>query len=102
MPKTKSILQLWPLPCIFDLFEVKNGPSMGSNSHPYIFGISGTRRMGKHTELISKLTFDFFVHPCDGGEGRWWWGDGGGDGGNRNPTCPPSLSQGEGVDFIQN
>ena len=31
--------------------------------HLYVFGISGTRRMGKHTEIISKSTFDFFQPP---------------------------------------
>ena len=37
--------------------------------HLYVFGISGTRRMGKHTEIISKLTFDFFEPPVWVGRG---------------------------------
>ena len=38
-------------------------------AHPYIFGINGTRRMGKHVDLNSKLTFDLFAPPSKQSKG---------------------------------
>ena len=69
MAKTKLILQLWPFPMYFWLFWGEKWPLNGKHfpwvprAHPYIFGISRTRRMGKQTELIVKMIFDFFEPP---------------------------------------
>ena len=56
-------------PCIFNMIWPEKRPLLGghfpleSRAHLYIFGISGARRMGKHTELKSNPTFYFFAPP---------------------------------------
>ena len=69
MAKTKSGVKFWPFPLYFGPFLERKWPFQRQHfpwvprAHPYIFGISRTRRMGKQTELIVKMTFDFFWAP---------------------------------------
>ena len=56
-------------PCNFTIIWSEKDQSWGGTSHWssglifVIFGISGDRRMGKHTELKSNPTFNFFAPP---------------------------------------
>ena len=56
-------------PCILNINWPEKDQSWGGHfqlefrDHLYNFGISGAKRMGKHTELKSNPTFDFFAPP---------------------------------------
>ena len=67
MAKTKSGVKFWPFPLYFGPFLERKWPFQRQHfpwvprAHPYIFGISGTRRMGLASELIQNRTFVFFA-----------------------------------------
>ena len=64
MAKTKSSVKFWPFPLYFGPFLERKWPfPWVPRAHPYIFAISGARRMGLASELIQILTFDFFAPP---------------------------------------
>ena len=69
MAKTKSGAKLWPFPLYFGPFLERKWPFQRQHfpwvprAHPYIFGISGTRRMGAACMQIENQTFIFFAHP---------------------------------------
>ena len=69
MAKTNSGVKFWPFPLYFGPFWSRKWPFQRQHfpwaprAHPYIFGISGTRRMGLASGLIQNLTFYFPPPP---------------------------------------